>query len=64
MEKWWIARVEPYVDSEGVTKWAITYGLKYTELSVWYHLEEIKNFFHAFKIKMGQHAGEKEVCKD
>ena len=37
--------MEPYVDSEGVTKWAIAYGMKYTELNVWYHLEEVKNFF-------------------
>ena len=45
LEKWWIARVEPYVDPEGKTNWAVSYGSRYTELVVWYHLEEVKNFF-------------------
>ena len=34
------------MDLEGNTKWALSYGMKYTELAVWYHLEDVKNFFH------------------
>ena len=36
--------MEPYIDPEGNTKWAVSYGL-YTELVVWYDLEEVKQFF-------------------
>ena len=45
LEKFNMARVEPYITPEGEKKWAIAYGIRPSELNVWYHLEEVKNFF-------------------
>ena len=45
LHKYWIARVEPYIDAEEKTKWELSYGRAYTELSIWYDLEEVKDFF-------------------
>ena len=37
-----MARQEPYVTPEGEIKWAIAYGIRPSELNVWYHLDEVQ----------------------
>ena len=50
LHKYWIARIEPYIDASGKTKWAASYGTSYTELTIWYDLEEIRAFFKHWSI--------------
>ena len=40
-----MARQEPYVTPEGEIKWAIAYGIRPSELNVWYKLDEVHNAF-------------------
>ena len=41
IEKYNMARKEPYVTPEGETKLAIANGIRPSELNVWYHLDEV-----------------------
>ena len=40
-----MARKEPYVTPEGEIKWAIAYGIRPSELNVWYKLDEVYSAF-------------------
>ena len=50
-----VARIEKYIDKEGVIREALSYGDKDFQLMVWYNMEEMKQAFISWKVpEVGQ----------